>query len=115
MADAVQILSEPLLEFGLKQRLEDPHDGLGLFGPCDLNSPSHKKSIVYAMVGPPDEIDSFSQWSKANSCGIVLDQTRDNPNNRPMNPRLWSAFPGFEAAFDTLWPESPVTVQELDR
>ena len=115
MTDTVQVLPEPLIEFGLKQSLEDPHDGLGLFGPYDLGTPSHKKSIVYAVVGPPDGIASFSQWSQTINRGLVLDQKRDNPSNRPMNTRLWPAFPGFEAAFCTLWPERPVSVQELDR
>lgn len=115
MPESLSVLPEPLIEFGFNQSLEDPHDGLGLFGPYDAGRPAHQKSIVYAMVGPPEGITAFTQWSQTINRAIVLDQKRDNPTNRPMNTRLWSAFPGFEAAFSTLWPEQPVAVQELDR
>lgn len=115
MSDTITVLPEPSLEFNYEQYVEDPHDGLTLFGPYDKTLPAHKASIVHAVVGPPEGIDSFASWSKAVNCAIVLSQARDNPKNKPMNPRLWPAFPGFEAAFSSVWTEEPVTTQQVDR
>ena len=41
MTNAVTILSEPELEFRYGQRLLQPQDGLGLFGPYDTDASSH--------------------------------------------------------------------------
>jgi hypothetical protein len=56
MSDIIQILPEPELEFRYGQKLHDPHDGLGLFGPYTTDAPSHPKNIVYGVIGPKEGV-----------------------------------------------------------
>jgi hypothetical protein len=100
MTERIFIFSEPELEFRYGQKAKDPHDGLALFGPFDVDKPSHPRSLTYVLLGTEEGISSFNAWSQAMSRPAV-----DAPNN---NYRLWSPFPGFEVAFCTEWPTEPV-------
>ena len=96
----VNIIKEPDLEFAYSQKLKNPHDGLTLFGPVDLNSSSHPQKIKYGLIGTKEGVDLFLDWAK-----LI---------NRPILPlniaseRLWPMFPGFAAVFHTEFPEKPV-------
>lgn len=103
----VQLLDEPALEFRYGQRVQDPRDGLSLFGPCDVDEPSHPKSLAYGVVGPPEGIALFRTWSAA--MGRAWTHA---PRDRV---RLWPAFPGFDVAFSTTWYAEPAWVQIIDR
>src|ERR1022692_4522216 len=61
---SLKILPEPDLEFRYGQRTQDPHAGLGLFGPYSADSGSHPKSIVYGVIGSPQGVDAMHQWSQ---------------------------------------------------
>ena len=107
MCSRVHILEEPSLEFRYGQKMHDPRDGLTLFGPCDVDESSHPKSLAYGVVGPPEGVALFRQWSAAMNAAWT-----DAPKNRV---RLWPPFPGFEAAFSTTWYPEPAWAHTLDR
>lgn len=52
-------LPEPMLLFGHGQKMEDPRDGLTLFGPLDDGSPY---GIRAGVIGTRAGIESFKQW-----------------------------------------------------
>lgn len=104
MNNEVFFLEEPPLEFRYGQETGDPHDGLSLFGPYDVESSSHPRNISYALVGSVEGMEAFSQWSRRIQSAI-------HPEG---DPRLWPLFPGFEAAFACTWPEQPVRRITID-
>lgn len=88
---------EPLIKFRYGQNLEDPHDGLYLFGPLDADSPSPPKKITYGVIGTENGISLFETWSK-----LVLNAPQIS---EPERLKLWPPFPGFDVAFACEWPE----------
>lgn len=87
LSDRVAILlPEPTLEFASGQRLEDPRDGLTLFGPLEV---AHPYGIRLGVIGTPEGIAVFSAW---------LDRIQQ-PLFDAGSPRARPFFPGFEAAF----------------
>ena len=106
----VEILEEPVLEFRYKQRLEDPRDGLTLFGPHDFEEKFHPAKISYGLVGPEDGNAKFLEFLKLLHLPAVFDPD-------PLRLRLWPPFPGFEVAFDCELPKPtrtfPIELQSL--
>jgi hypothetical protein len=95
--DSIRLLPEPKLEFGYGQKLEDPRNGLFLFGPLiDNRTPS---GIRAGVIGTPRGVSLYKQWVGATSKFIPA----ANANSQHQFP-----FPGFEAAFRASWPISPV-------
>ena len=88
-------LPEPLLEFGYGQSLDDPKQGLFMFGPLDERRPS---SMRVGVVGTPTGIELYKSWIKAIT-GFI-------PAARP-DALHQIGFPGFEAIFRTPWPVQP--------
>lgn len=99
MANSLIFFDEPELEFRHRQRVKDPHDGLGLFGPFDTDSAS-KPRLSYILLGTESGIAQFQAWSKAMHLPAI-----EAPK---ANFRLWTPFPGFEAAFCTEWASEPI-------
>ncbi|MFH1368515.1 MAG: hypothetical protein ABII64_05240 [Elusimicrobiota bacterium] len=101
----LKILQEPKLQFRYGQMVEDPHDGLTLFGPYDSDMSSHPKVISYGVVGTRLGIDALQKWVTQISGPISpeLDQ----------NTRIWPPFPGYSAAFLCEMKE-PVCAFEVD-
>lgn len=106
----VILLDEPGLEFGFGQKTPEPHDGLSLFGPFEQDRPSHPKSPAYIVLGPPEGIQHFEDWSRAMS----LPAAYVSPKGKKPH-RLWVPYPGFEAAFAAKWHERPVAKYVVDR
>ena len=77
-------LPEPKLLFGHNQAIEDPRDGLSLFGPLDVGK---TYGIRPAVIGTRAGIDRFWRWVES-----IQRPINDNKRSRP-------PFPGFEAAF----------------
>ncbi|NQE06168.1 hypothetical protein C5S32_09895 [ANME-1 cluster archaeon GoMg1] len=98
MSLTYSIFKEPLIEFRHGQALEDPHDGLSLFGPFDADSPSHPKKITYGVISTKEGLTLFEEWSK------ILNSPQIS---EPEKLKLWPPFPGFEAAFTCEWPDKP--------
>jgi len=97
-------ISEPTLEFALGQELEDPRDGLRLFGPLD-KAPVH--GIRWSVIGTPAGIVRFKRWVKSLQTPIVPFVEETENLFRP-------PYPGFEAAYGVPFPENPVSEIEID-
>lgn len=95
-SDGFQVmhLPEPQLTFGLDQAVEDPRDGLMLFGPLDQGAPY---GIRVAVVGTPEGISLYNEWAQRVQ-GRVIDA--GSQIARP-------AFPGFETVFRIPWGLNP--------
>jgi len=102
---------EPLLLFRHDQAMEDPRDGLTLFGPLLPGAPH---GIKAGVVGTQTGIDRFRRWcEKIQNVIPPLDLTDEQfcLSHPP--------FPGFEAAFRVTWDVKPAVVfplkpEELD-
>lgn len=92
MTDTFRYLGEPLLQFGLGQTAEDPHDGLALFGPAE-----QRQAIAdHVAVGSGEGIDLWKDWCEAlNMSAACVDPSRH---------RAWPPYPGFDVAFGAKWP-----------
>ena len=96
-------LPEPLLGFGYQQRLEHPKDGLFLFGP--LADEVHPAEMRVGVIGTDCGIERFRTWAKRIRGHIP------SINSEAAHHASW---PGFEAVFDTKWPERPITEIKVD-
>lgn len=94
-------LDEPLLAFGHGQSVEDPRDGLTLFGPLDAGKPY---GIRAGVVGTRRGIDKLKDWIQSIQSPVGL--------RTPMRSR--PPFLGFEATFGIPWAPSPVCEIEID-
>ncbi len=94
MKDLVRI-PEPLLLFGHRQLMEDPRDGLTLFGPLDEGKPY---GIKAGVIGTKAGIDLFERWVEWVQRPVF---TKPPVPGRP-------PFPGFEAVFRTRWNVKPI-------
>jgi hypothetical protein len=83
---------EPRLRFAYDQELEDPKEGLTLFGP-----PQEYSGLQYGLIGTSEGMRQFEAWA-AKLQSIV-----------PADPQVASSvmFPGFETVFRTAWPTKP--------
>jgi hypothetical protein len=97
--EKVTVLSEPLLEFRYGQQVQDPREGLSLFGPLDANTPGSPKDLSYGLIGTETGVKKFVDFSHYLRSPVIFD-----PSTK--NPRLWPAFPGFDVAFDCKFPEN---------
>lgn len=98
---------EPLLEFGHRQTMSNPKDGLYMFGP--LVGDSKPKHIKVGVVGTTIGLSLYQDWARHIN-GFIPSDSPDSPNHTP--------FPGFNAVFDaTLSPrpviEAPVSATKL--
>lgn len=91
---------EPCLEFGHGQALEDPRDGLTVFGPLDDGKPYGIRSGV---VGTSDGLRRFSRW-----VGEI-----SGPVKSPEGGLAHPSFPGFEAVFGVPWSSQPTVAREV--
>lgn len=104
--ERVTVFDEPELEFRYGQRVQDPRDGLALFGPYDADD-SHPRTPAYGVIGTPEGIEGFRAWS------VALNRAASHPDQD--RQRLWPTYPGFEAAFGSPWSERPAWMHALDR
>lgn len=90
-------IDEPLLTFGHNQSLDDPRNGLFLFGPLlDNRKPA---TMRVGVVGTPAGISAYQNWVRRITSFI--------PAVRP-DALHQIGYPGFEAAFKTPWSQDPV-------
>lgn len=107
----LEIINEPALEFRYGQRLHDPHNGLSLFGPVDVDAPEHKENILYGIIGAPEGVEAFKFWAKLLNKSIL---PKDG-DGKKQDRRIWPPFPGFEAVFSCKLPEEPGWESIIDR
>ena len=79
-------LPEPTLLFGYNQAMEDPRDGLTLFGPLDEGKPY---GVRAGVIGGRQGIERFKRWAQD------IQRPISSKPPYPFRP----PFPGFEAAF----------------
>ena len=101
-------LSEPSLEFRYAQVLEDPRDGLTLFGPLD-EAPHY--GVRAGVIGPKSSIERFRRWAEQIQGPVGLYQ---DEQTRLKNGYARPPFPGFEAAFRVPWDASRMATIEVD-
>jgi hypothetical protein len=91
--------AEPRLRFAYDQPLEDPKEGLTLFGP-----PEAPNGLQYGVVGTAHGIRQFEAWAARLQIAI------------PADPDVASSvmFPGFETVFRTPWVIKPRVRIEVD-
>lgn len=94
-------LKEPRLLFRYNQKLEDPRDGLTLFGPIDDAQTPY--GILSGVVGTPDGIRKFRKFVKQMQSPQFNTKTVERP-----------FFPGFQAVFGIEWSEQRITEIELN-
>jgi hypothetical protein len=99
-------IPEPQLLFRYNQALEDPRDGLTLFGPLDESGPF---GIRYGVVGTEGGIERFSRW-----VGKINLPIYDAASDRARPP-----FFGFETIFKVPWDVQPairirVSLEEIE-
>lgn len=97
----VQVFNEPMLLFANGQTLQDPRDGLTFFGPP--NSTENEKqgqTVSWSIVGPQKGIEAFIDFIRLLESPI--------PTSEGLNPKIWPAYPGFEAAFHKKLSNSPL-------
>ncbi|MEW8692240.1 MAG: hypothetical protein AB2535_14285 [Candidatus Thiodiazotropha endolucinida] len=90
-------LDEPGLTFGHGQVMENPKDGLMLFGPlADTRGPAE---LRIGIVGRKEGMGRYRRWV-----------TRINGYIPPERPDAAHhvAYPGFEAIFSCRWPTEPI-------
>lgn len=90
---------EPRLRFGYDQLLEDPKDGLLLFGP-----PEKPLGTRYGVIGTAEGVRQFEGWAGRLQQAV------------PADPKVASSvtFPGFETVFRTTWTPAPRVRIEVD-
>lgn len=96
------MLPEPELLFDYDQTIDDPRDGLTLFGPRR----STIYGINYGVIGTPAGIERFSRWiKKANEFTAV---------ERDSQRLLWIPFPGFESIFRIPFSDTSIKTLSID-
>jgi len=96
-------LTEPPLKFRFGQILEDPHDGLTLFGPLDAGK-IHGMRV--GVVGTKDGIQRYRNWVLSIQTPLFPPKIQD-ALFRPV-------FPGFRAVFGVPWPVEPEIELAID-
>lgn len=93
------MIDEPQLLFGYGQKMEDPRDGLTLFGPIENDIPY---GIMSGVVGTTEGLRKFKNYL-GSLRGPIL-----NANNlsRPF-------FPGFETVFKAKWDVDKINFAEI--
>lgn len=94
MRDLIHI-SEPRLLFRHNQAIEDPRDGLTLYGPLDESKPY---GIKAGVIGTPAGLEALQRWTEWVQRPVL--------NSKPVLGR--PPFPGFETVFRTPWNTKPV-------
>jgi hypothetical protein len=102
MAIQTHFFNEPMLEFGHRQRLEHPQDGLFLYGPVE--APGSPEVIHVGVVGTPDGIMLVTKW-----LSILVGRL---PAECPDKLHT-SAWPGFQAAFGVRLQTRPLVIIPL--
>ena len=96
---------EPKLEFGFGQQVEDPREGLMLFGPKEFER--NPKVMRIGVVGTPEGIDLFTKW-------CIRFKAKTESGTDQIDPRF-VPFPGFDATFRAEWPEKPIVSRPIPR
>src|ERR1700690_1961822 len=87
-------LDEPKVLFGYNQKMEDPRDGLMIFGPLENMKPY---GIISGVVSTKDGLEKFKKFLKEIEKPVY---------NRDITSRPF--FPGFNAVFKMEWSSDKI-------
>lgn len=104
-----EILSEPELLFAYGQKSIDPKDGLGLFGPYDLQSSSQPRTLSCAVIGTKEGIEMFSSFYSRITNAVISQKSIESSKGY----YLWTPFPGFEVITGARLPQTPAFKREV--
>ncbi len=97
-------IAEPRLRFAYSQPMEDPRDGLMLFGPF---AKGNVYGIRAGVVGTPEGIRRFKLWVKRIQSPILCARTLAESLYTP-------AYPGFHTVFQIPWHPEPVIEASIE-
>lgn len=97
------VVQEPLLTFAYGQQLDHPKDGLLLYGP--YYNPLAGGRLRIGLVSTTGGALRYSAWVGRLS-KVIHPAKPDDPNH--------TIFPGFQAIFQTEWPQTPTTHLVID-
>lgn len=97
-------LNEPRLLFRHNQAIEDPRDGLTLFGTLDEGKPF---GIRWGIVGTSNGVQRFKGWVERINSPIYDVVEESQPKDA--RPPFW----GFETIFRIPWPPKPALELEV--
>ena len=97
MTNSLLHINEPRLSFGYGQELENPKDGLFLFGPLDDRA--NPAEIRIGVIGTPQGLDCFDEWVESIQ-GFIPPKDPNRPHH--------AGWPGFQGVFGTRWPKQPL-------
>ncbi len=103
MSAELRRLEEPRIMFGYDQAVEDPRDGLSLFGPLDEGK---LYGVRAGVVGTADGIARLRRWVAGIQGPVASSKGERWERSHP-------SFPGFEAVFRIPWRPEPVTAIEV--
>lgn len=106
MINNLKILNEPFIECGYSQKVVDPRIGLSLFGPYDIAHNTHPTNISIGIIGTEEGIELFLAWSEK----VMLEPCMKVEKNR----NIWPPFPGFQTAFQSIWPRKLSRIYKID-
>ena len=104
-AVSISHIREPKLEFGYRQKLEYPRDGLYLYGP--KTDSGYVPEMRYGVIGTAEGVERFRVWAE------TVREFVDVPNTivSTSSPGLQHIpFPGFGEVFGTKWSSKPAEV-----
>lgn len=100
MMNNLSWIPEPKLLFNYDQSLEDPRDGLTLFGPFDQKK---SKGFTVGVIGTSNGISRYKKWVELLQHPLF---DKDNGRARP-------SFLGFETIFQIPWSNKPEVEIEI--
>ena len=101
MIRALIKLDEPSLLFKYGQAMEDPRDGLTLFGPLDEGRPYGIRAGVVGTASGIAKLEAWTEWIQ-------------RPIRLASPSMARPPFPGFETAFRVPWGSSPAITIRID-
>jgi hypothetical protein len=111
----IDYIPEAQLIFGRQNRLADPRTGLGLYGPYDIEHP-RRAHIQVGIIGTGETIGLFQRWAdQCRSKVIPVRQKKEKGRwtKVPMDPTVFTPFPGTRDVFDAEFTISSAHVSTL--
>jgi len=90
-------IEEPTVSVGLGQTIEDPREGLMLYGPVPFVR--NPKEIKVGLVSTKEGANLFGRWCSSFREPVHMTNKMREGNDVP--------FPGFGAVFGAEWPKKP--------
>jgi hypothetical protein len=95
-------IKEPELMFGFNEKIEDPRDGLALFGPYERGRPH---GISWGVIGVEESILRLKRWI----------ERIQKPISNKQESIARVPFPGFEAVFGIPWDVKPIIEYKVSK